>query len=118
NTEHNAAQLLQKALDAARRNHLEGYLLSEPLVVGVSGGPDSLVLLHILRSLRGAGAGQAIYVAHMDHGLRGAAGEEDARFVAELAEQWGLDCTTLRFDVEEYARRRRLSIEEAARNAR
>jgi tRNA(Ile)-lysidine synthase len=110
--------LPKKVLKIAMRNGLETYLVAEPLVVGVSGGPDSLALLHMLRSLRSATASQTIHVAHLDHMLRGRASEEDARFVAELAKEWGLPYTIRRFDVKQYAHKQQLSIEEAARNAR
>ncbi len=110
--------LPQTALQAAKRNGLESYLLSQPLIVGVSGGPDSLALLRILCLLRGPDASRTLHVAHLDHALRGTASEEDADFVAQVSDEWSLLCTVRRFDVEQYAREQRLSIEEAARNAR
>jgi tRNA(Ile)-lysidine synthase len=105
-------------LASAREKGFERYLLAEPLVVGVSGGPDSLALLHALYTLRGADAQASLHVAHLDHGLRGEAGAEDARFVAQLAKEWNLPCTVRHFDVVKYAREHGLSVEEAARNVR
>src|SRR5207237_6434784 len=101
-----------------RRAGLERYLLAEPLMVGVSGGADSLALLHILCTLRGADAVRTLHVAHLDHGFRGEESAEDARFVGSIAEEWGLPCTVRRFDVPAYARSHRLSPEEAARRVR
>lgn len=87
------------------------------LVAGVSGGPDSLALLHVLYSLREP-LEISLHVAHLDHQLRGPASAADAAFVADLAQRWGLPATVGARDVATYARERRLSIEEAARHAR
>lgn len=64
----------------------------EVVVVGVSGGPDSLTLLHVLLRLSGE-AGFAVHAAHFDHGLRGEQSADDARAVAAIADQWGAPCT-------------------------
>jgi tRNA(Ile)-lysidine synthase len=87
----------------------------EKVVVGVSGGPDSLALLHLLRRLSPE-LGLGLHVAHLNHGLRGAAAGEDARFVADLAQRWGLPCTVGQVNVRSLAVGR--SLEEAARLAR
>jgi tRNA(Ile)-lysidine synthase len=110
--------LPQTLTAAATRNGLGRYLLVEPLVVGVSGGADSLALLHSLLALRGPDAAGTLHVAHLDHGLRDPDSAADARFVAQLAESWGLTCTVRRLDVGAYAKERGLSIEEAARIVR
>ncbi len=96
----------------------EGLLLPDELVVlGVSGGPDSLCMAHILRAL--AGTYQvALHVAHLHHGIRGQEADEDARYVAELCASWGLPCTVERVDVPALARERGQAIEETARQAR
>ncbi|MBZ0303637.1 MAG: tRNA lysidine(34) synthetase TilS [Anaerolineae bacterium] len=59
------------------------------LVVGVSGGADSLALLHSLH----VSGGYALHAATLDHGLRGAASAEDARVVADLCASWGVPVT-------------------------
>ena len=92
-----------------------------PIVVAVSGGADSLCLLGTLLALRDhapEGAPGEIVVAHLDHGLRGAAGEADARFVGELAGSLGLRFVTERADAAGLARVQRLSLEDAARRVR
>ncbi|MFZ1628515.1 MAG: ATP-binding protein, partial [Anaerolineae bacterium] len=63
----------------------------ELLVVGVSGGADSLCLLHVLCALPPAFAPR-VHVAHLHHGLRGAEADADAAFVAGLAAAWRLPC--------------------------
>lgn len=66
-----------------------------PLIVAVSGGADSIALLHLLRPRF-----DRLQVVTIDHGLRGLAGAEDAEFVRTTAERWGLSVTvgTLQLD--------------------
>jgi tRNA(Ile)-lysidine synthase len=64
----------------------------ERVVVGVSGGPDSVVLLHLMAQL-GNASGWSVHAAHFDHGLRGAGSQDDARFVQQLAEGWAIPLT-------------------------
>ncbi len=87
------------------------------VVVGVSGGPDSLCLLHLLNRLREE-LGIALHVAHLHHALRGEEADEDARFVERLATSWGLPSTVEKRDVPAYAEREKLAIEQAARQVR
>lgn len=110
--------LLHKVLEANRRRHLEHYLLSARLVVGVSGGADSLALLYLLCELRGSDSATSIHVAHLDHGFRGDASTQDALFVQDTARKLGLSCTVQHCDVRAYAVEHRLSDEEAARRVR
>lgn len=86
------------------------------VVVAVSGGLDSVVLLDLLSRLR-RGFDLHLHVAHFDHGLR-AEGPTEADFVGALARTLGLGCTCACGDVAGLARRQRLSIETAARQVR
>ncbi len=87
------------------------------LVVAVSGGPDSMALLHALASLRER-AGLQLHVAHLDHNFREEA-EEDARFVATVSSQLGIPVTVERVDPVAYQKEMRVSsFEEAAREVR
>ena len=88
-----------------------------PLVVGVSGGPDSLALLHGLVRLA-PDAGVQLHVAHLDHGLRPEAGAADAEFVAATCLAWDVPCTVGRADVAAYAAQGGWSLEDAARRVR
>ncbi|MBF6590502.1 MAG: tRNA lysidine(34) synthetase TilS [Ktedonobacterales bacterium] len=91
------------------------------VVAAVSGGPDSLCLLGALQALRARGhplAPGALVVAHLEHGLRGAAGEADARFVAEVAAALGLRSVLERAAVAAEARATHRSLEDAARRVR
>ncbi len=89
----------------------------DTLLVAVSGGADSLVLLHVLTQLREALA-LRLHVATLDHGLRGTVGADDAAFVRQTAESWGISVTVGRADVRAQAGQRHLSLEEAARQVR
>lgn len=67
------------------------------LVVGVSGGADSLALLHILHNLPPESA-FALHVATLDHGLRGDAGAADMQFVVAICRAWGIPVTARRLN--------------------
>lgn len=92
-------------------------LPGEGVVVGVSGGPDSLALLHLLLRLREE-VRLRLHVAHLHHGARGEDADADADFVADLARRWGLGVTVVRRDVPALARAHALAFEEAARRVR
>ena len=99
---------------ALRRADVPG---SSTIVVAVSGGPDSLALLHALeRAARDGGV--LLHGAHLDHRLRGEASRSDARFVAEVFRGLGIEGTVEEGDVASYRKKHRLSIEDAARRVR
>ena len=87
-----------------------GAIPDGPALIGVSGGRDSVALLHAL-------AGRKVIVCHLDHALR-AESAEDAAFVVRLAKRWKLEAVVAREDVAARAKRRRQSLETAAREAR
>ena len=91
-------------------------LLSQPtrLVVGVSGGPDSLALLHVLTQVMEP---RRLVVAHLNHGYRETAVAE-AEFVRRVAEAWGVVYKTSAVDVARLAQDTGASLEEAGRKAR
>jgi tRNA(Ile)-lysidine synthase len=89
----------------------------EPLVVAVSGGPDSVCLLCILAELRET-LGIKLHVAHLNHQLRGKESDADARYVAGIAKKLGISATITSLDVKAYQKQHRLSLEEAAREVR
>jgi tRNA(Ile)-lysidine synthase len=87
------------------------------VVVGVSGGPDSLCLLHLLWTQREK-LGIRVHAAHLNHLIRGADADADAQFVSDQAARWGVPCTVEARNVPAVARQRGLAIEEAARRVR
>ena len=89
----------------------------EKVFCAVSGGLDSMCLLHMLKALCEERGGQ-VAAAHFNHRLRGAAADRDEEFVRETCEAWGIPLSVGREDVGEYAKREGLSTEEAARHLR
>ncbi|MFY9942602.1 MAG: tRNA lysidine(34) synthetase TilS [Desulfobacterales bacterium] len=89
----------------------------ESVLVAVSGGADSICLLHVLLALAPE-YGLRLGVAHLHHGLRGEAADRDARFVADLARRCNLPVFLGTADVRGLKQQRRLCLEEAARHAR
>jgi len=100
---------------AFHRRAVELFAGCDRAVVAVSGGGDSVALLHLLTRLTPKLRPELV-VAHLDHGLRRGSGA-DARFVAGLASKLSWPCVALRQDVRA-ARRKDESLEEAARRVR
>lgn len=90
----------------------------ESILAAVSGGPDSVALIHVLVELGPEFSVNRLGVAHLNHCLRGEVSDSDERFVSSLAENLGLPFFTDRKNVEEYRRLNKLSVEEAARHLR
>jgi len=93
---------------------LRNFPPDQRYLVGVSGGRDSVALLHWLTSL----GYRKLIVCHLDHELRGRASQADAHFVASIAAKLGLNCEIGRTNVRGLAAKSKLSIETAARAAR
>ncbi len=98
-----------EASEKILRSHIP---VGSRLLVAVSGGPDSVALLHFLR-----GQPYALIVGHVDHQLRSSS-KTDARFVKKLAKRWDISCHIARVNVVTYAKAHHLSIEESARDLR
>ncbi len=108
------------ALAAAVRALIAAHRMLRPgaaVVIAVSGGPDSLCLLHVLATLQDQ-LGITLHVAHLDHMLRGAESAAEARFVADQARQWGLPATVAAVDVGALAHSRGANLHAAGRAAR
>lgn len=93
------------------------FLPGETVLVAVSGGPDSVAMLHALLSRREE-FGITIHIAHLNHGIRGEAADMDEEFVRALAQEWNLPVAVERVDVPALRRKLRMGEEEAARQAR
>jgi len=91
--------------------------MSDTVVVAVSGGADSLALLHILKRLA-ADFSFSLVAAHLNHMLRRYEAEKDEQFVTSTCKEWGIKCFTKRTDVRELAKELKISEEEAGRKAR
>lgn len=82
------------------------------VLVGVSGGPDSVALLHLLWTDHQEGKYQ-LHVVHLNHQLRGAAADEETAYVQQLAARLGLPCSVFYRPVADYAREQGMSLEQA-----
>ncbi len=96
------------------KNLLRRFRHETPYLVGVSGGRDSVVLLHWLVAI----GYKNLIVCHLNHQLRGKSSEVDARFVAKLAATYDVDLAIASANVAAVARRKKLSVETAAREER
>ncbi len=107
-------------LIAKVRETIKTYGMLSPgdrVLVAVSGGPDSVCLLHVLRELAGEYS-LSLHIAHLDHMFRGKESAEEALFVADLARRLDIPADIESFDVPAYCRDRGLSAQEGARSAR
>ena len=87
------------------------------IVIGVSGGADSVCLFHALIRLAPKYS-LTLSVVHVNHGIRGAEAEEDEVFVKELCDEKHISFVSVKVNVPEMAKREGLSEEEAGRKAR
>jgi len=85
------------------------------VLVAVSGGPDSVFLLHILKELEGK-LGIKLFVCHLDHSMRGRESSQDAKFVKRLAKKLNLRAVTAK--IKEKQSSKKLSKEEWLRGKR
>lgn len=109
------ASRLERLVDEAVARH--GLIAEgDGILIGVSGGPDSVALLHLLAARASAGR-LRLGVAHLDHGLRPES-VRDAEFVRTMAVGLGLDVYVERVDVAGMQQRSHLPLEEAAREVR
>ncbi len=101
------------------KKYMEKYHMADPgdeIVVGLSGGADSVCLLFLLQKLSGQ-MGFDLRAVHINHKLREEADAEEA-FVKELCQKWGICCESTDVDVKRYGAKHHLCMEEAARSLR
>jgi len=108
----NAEQIVKNTI---QRNQLVSF--GDHIVLGLSGGPDSLCLLHILTGLRKE-LGFSLSCVHLNHLMRAEKAEEDVRWLTKHCEELDVPLTVARCDVRALAGREGVSVEEAGRNAR
>ncbi|MFD2890477.1 tRNA lysidine(34) synthetase TilS [Flavobacterium chuncheonense] len=103
--------MLQKFKDHIVTNF--PFLAKEKLLLAVSGGIDSVVLVHLCKAM-----GLNIGIAHCNFQLRGTESDADADFVKQLAEELKIPFFAIAFQTAEYAQQNKLSIQLAARKLR
>lgn len=101
--------------DYMRKHQMLQY--GDKVIAGVSGGPDSMCMLHQLLELREE-MGIKILVVHVEHGIRGSESEEDARFVEKYCKEKKINFYLVKENVGHMAKKSHMSIEEAGRAAR
>ena len=88
----------------------------DSIVIGVSGGPDSICLLYVLNDLKKE-LNFKIYVAHINHMIRKEA-DEETEYVKSFCKNLGVECFTKKIDVIEIAKELKMGTEEAGRKIR
>jgi tRNA(Ile)-lysidine synthase len=87
------------------------------ILVGVSGGPDSICLLKVLNQLSDDYRIK-LYAFHLNHKLRGKESDGDEKFVKEFCRNLKVPCRTMKLAIKDYAKQKKLSLEQAAREIR
>ncbi len=107
--------VIQKIRETIHRYRL--IQKGDHVIVGLSGGPDSVCLFHVLQALSDE-LGIALYAVHINHKLRPGAAEKDQAYVEALCQEKGIACISFACDCIAMARELGMSSEEAGRKAR
>jgi tRNA(Ile)-lysidine synthase len=91
--------------------------LGDHVLVALSGGPDSVVMFDLFCRVRQE-LQLEISAAHFNHGLRGTEADADEEFVKKLCQRANVECWSDRGDVQNFAKKKKLSLEHAARKMR
>ncbi len=110
------SSLPPRALRTIRKHEM--FPRGARVLVALSGGPDSVALLHILQALEQQGELTVAGVGHFNHQLRGAAADQDEQFCRDLAGRLGVPIDVGRADVAGAARSSARSVEDTARRLR
>ncbi|MGL4914595.1 MAG: tRNA lysidine(34) synthetase TilS [Romboutsia sp.] len=89
----------------------------DKVVLGLSGGPDSVCLLHILYRLKEK-MNIEVYAAHLNHQIRGIEAQKDALYISQICEDLGITSFVKSINVPQYCKENGLSVEEGARKLR
>ena len=107
--------VFEKVLSTINKHNL--IESGDKIVIGISGGPDSVCLLHILSRLKDK-LDIELYAAHLNHQIRGIEAQKDALYVSEICDEMGITYFLKSIDVPKYCKDNSLSIEEGARKLR
>ena len=89
----------------------------EVILAGVSGGSDSMAMLHLLKELQQE-LGFALRVVHVHHGIRGKEADRDSSFVENICREWQIPCRVYHYDVPKLSREWKMGEEETGRIVR
>lgn len=101
-------------------NNINKYKLITPtskIIVGVSGGADSVALLSVLNEIR-KNLGFNLIAVHINHNLRGDEAKRDEQFVQGLCKQLNVECITKNVDVIAFTNKHKMTVEQGARELR
>ena len=109
----------EKMLDKIEQYMLDNHMpvKNGHVIVGVSGGADSMCLLFVMLSLQSR-LNMTVTAVHIHHGLRGAEADADEAFTKAFCQAQGIECVTFRTDIRAMAYREKLTEEEAGRKYR
>ena len=107
--------IFEKTLSTIKKYNL--IEKGDKIVLGLSGGPDSVCLLHILSRLKEV-LEIEVYAAHLNHQIRGMEAQKDALYVSQLCESLGITFFVKSINVPQYCKENKLSLEEGARKLR
>jgi tRNA(Ile)-lysidine synthase len=83
--------MLQKVIKTIEKYNMLSK--NDGIVVGISGGPDSITLLHMLKELS-IKQNYKIFAAHINHNLRGKESDQDQAYVKQVCEKWNIPLST------------------------
>ncbi|WP_231160509.1 tRNA lysidine(34) synthetase TilS [Clostridium botulinum] len=107
--------MIEKVIHTIKQNNM--FEVGDKVVVAVSGGPDSICLLHILYKLKEK-IGISIVAAHINHCLRGEEADKDEEYVRKFCENLNVQCFVKKEDVHKISKDRGISCEMAGREVR
>nr|WP_306301464.1 tRNA lysidine(34) synthetase TilS [Clostridium arbusti] len=107
--------LLDKVLQTIKENSM--FCTNDKVIVAVSGGPDSMCLLHALNSIKNK-LEINLVVAHVNHCLRGKESDEDEEYVKRICSKLNVDFYNIRVDINKISKEKGISSEMAGRTAR
>ena len=105
----------QKIIETIKKYNLINS--RDKIVLGVSGGPDSIAMLDILRQIKDE-MNFEMYVAHINHNIRGKEADADEEYVKKYCEKYNIKCFSKKIDVPTIAQDKKIGTEEAGREVR
>lgn len=105
----------QKVMETIKKYNLINS--KDKIVLGVSGGPDSIAMIDILRQIKDE-MNFEMYVAHINHNIRGKEADADEEYVKKYCEKYNIKCFSKKIDVPTIAQDKKIGTEEAGREVR
>ncbi|MFZ7121647.1 MAG: tRNA lysidine(34) synthetase TilS [Eubacteriaceae bacterium] len=107
--------MFEKVLNFIEENRM--FSINENVLIGVSGGPDSVALLNFMFEIK-TRYNFNLYVAHINHMLRADESDKDEEFVEQLCEKYSIVCYSKKIDIKKVSKEKKISVEEAGREER